>query len=302
MICAVGNPFINYIILRVNKLHFCADKFLAVNIDLWDLDCDWLVDSSYFNHIAVLRNSNRIALITKNISCGSFDFMNNILAIGDFVEHKISVFIWSGSHYCSISAELHAIGSKQPEHRIFKRFALVIYLVTLYPATLEKIYELSAVNIHSPDVLSHIFEVYKILFAVKNIVFIGCNFLNIIPAERYLYIKFCGHILIKWNLWKQSVGRNHRTVSRLYILRRKQSETNREILIIVSDSEQLVVLHNLRKWDFNTLIIIDKWCIYRIKNSDFLSCIGQFYKLWFAIPNIAVRCLNLLDFVLTEIQ
>ena len=69
--------------------------------------------------------------------------------------------------------------------------------MSLYPATLEKIYKLSAVNIHILNILSHIFKIHKILFTVKNIVFIGCNFLNIIPAERYLYIKFCGHILIK---------------------------------------------------------------------------------------------------------
>ena len=119
--------------------------------------------------------------------------------------------------------------------------------MSLYPATLEKIYELSAVNIHSPDILSHIFEVYKIFFSVKNIVFISRNFLNIVLTEWDFLCDYSSHILIKTDFRNETVRRNYSTVCRLYILRRKQSETNREILIIVSDSEQLVVLHNLRK-------------------------------------------------------
>ena len=218
MICSVGSPFINNIFLRVNDLHFCSLKLVSVNITFGDLNSNRFVFRSYLNNFSVLCNADSIFLVTKNIPPWTFYLTNDILSERNICKLKTAILIWGGSHYCSISAELHAVGSKQPEHSIFKRFALVIYLVTLYPATLEKIYELSAVNIHSPDVLSHIFEVYKILFAVKNIVFIGCNFLNIIPAERYLYIKFCSHILSKWNLWKQSVSRNNRTVSGSNIL------------------------------------------------------------------------------------
>ena len=77
--------------------------------------------------------------------------------------------------------------------------------------------------------------------------FIGGNFLNIVLTEWDFLCDYSSHILIKTDFRNETVRRNYSTVCRLYILRRKQSETNREILIIVSDSEQLVVLHNLRK-------------------------------------------------------
>ena len=131
MICVVGNPFINYIILRVNKLHFCADKFLAVYINLRHFNGNRLVNCTNCDSFAVLANSYGIAFTAENISRRSFDFSDNILAVWDFIKLKISVFIGNSGHICVFRSEFGSINCKQSEQSIFKRFIALIYLDTL---------------------------------------------------------------------------------------------------------------------------------------------------------------------------
>ena len=131
MICAVGSPLINDFSVSIFKLHLCSDKLLAVDINLRQFNGNRLVNCTNRDSFAVLANSYGIAFITENISCGSFDFMNHILAVGDLIKLKISVFIGNSGHICVFRSEFGSINCKQSEKSIFKRFIALIYLDTL---------------------------------------------------------------------------------------------------------------------------------------------------------------------------
>ena len=130
MVCSIGSPFINDFAIRIFKLHFCTCKLVSIHILFTYLNSYRLIYCYNFDNFSVLRNSHRVAFIAENISCGSFDFPDDILAVWDLVKFKVSVFIGNSGHICVVSSKLSSINSKQSEQSIFKRFLVFINLFT----------------------------------------------------------------------------------------------------------------------------------------------------------------------------
>ena len=72
--------------------------------------------------------------------------MNHILAVGDLIKLKISVFIGNSGHICAFRSKFGSINCKQSEQSVFKRFFALVHLDTLDFSAFQFIYELTAVD------------------------------------------------------------------------------------------------------------------------------------------------------------
>ena len=197
MVCAVGSPFFNRFFIAVDKLHFCAGKFFSIHILFGDFNGNRLVFSCDSHNFTVLRNCHEIAFLTENVACGSLNFFDNILAVGNFIKCKISGFVGDCRHNCIAFHKFCTVCLEQSKQCIFQRFIGFIHFDSFDFSTLQLIFKLTAINIDCCDFLSHIFKVHKILFAVQNVMLVCGNFLHIILAKRDFLCNDSRHIFIQ---------------------------------------------------------------------------------------------------------
>ena len=151
------------------------------------------------------------------------------------------------------------------------------------------------------DFLTFIFKGKLILIRVQDIMLIGCNFLDIVAAERKVGLNGCKSVLIKGNYFDKSVSRNGSATCRNEFLCGIQAKHYVLDFAVITDFKEVICFKNLlhRKGCFLSFVI-ERSC--RFSNGYVLSCVDQLNGVNVFADYITVRCFDFLNLVLAKID
>ena len=279
-------------------------RIFLIHLSQGDVTHNELVDDFDFHDLSVLFDNNIKDCFIENKTDRLLNFTNYPLTIRDIGKRKTTIFCGSGSHQSSILCKVGFIFLEQADYCTCKTVAVFGSFHTLN-RTIDKVVFNRLATVYRQgngnDFLTFVFKGKLILIRVQDIMLIGCNFLDIVAAERKVGLNGCKSVLIKGDYFDKSVSRNGSATCGNEFFCGIQAKYYVLDFAVITDFKEVICFKNLlhRKSCFLSFVI-ERSCSF--SNGYILSCVDQLNGVNVFADYITVRCFDFLNLVLAKID
>ena len=283
-----------------------ADLLFAVHRRLRPDFGNAVIDNGNADDLLVFTDRYGIDFLVGEIAVRRLQFLNEPVAVRDFLEPKHAVLAGFGNQHSGFFCEFACVCTEQSEYGACDAlFGFTVDFETLYRTVNEFVSDgFAAVrrNFHKGGILSGVLKCHGVFFVRKDIVAVGRNF---------LYIQLCAY----WNVglegditvfvavcnFEQTILWNDRAVCGGQVLCGIEPEAHREDLAVIPDTENFILTENFGERKHRLLTVVVK-LRRRFGDLHGFARIGQLHGLCRAVQHHAVRRFYFSDGIFAEIQ
>ena len=277
---------------------------LLVHLNGFDRSGNELIFDGNLHDLLILGNGNSIAVFVQNESRGRLDFSDDPSTERYILKVENTNFIGLAGKDCRILGEHSFILIEEAEQCSADREAILIQLLADNTATDHFIFDgIAVIDVLSDGIGGLIFVIkgHLVNTVGKNIVAIGCVFLNIdLCTHGNICSKSDLSVGITSGNFDECILGDSLAVCGSHFFCCEHSKFHTSDFICVANSEDIILFKRLDKIDYYLLTLV----IERGRSCGDLyifSGIGQFYSNRFSIQNHSVRGRNFGCHILAQV-